>query len=181
MSFSYTGIDLDDDKNKTEKLSDKKEVINISDETSRIKILAIKTNEELAIALESEKIIQEKNKVNCVPKIPIAVSARHVHVTRETLDILFGKDYELTVFKNLSQPGQFAANEMVTIVGTKNKIENVRILGPIRPKNQLEISRTDEFFLGIDAPVRDSGNVAGTSMETYSHASNRCCNFWCTR
>ena len=162
QKMNFLGIDLDDDKNKTEKLSDEKEVINISDETSRIKILAIKTNEELAIALESEKIIQEKNKVNCVPKIPIAVSARHVHVTRETLDILFGKDYELTVFKNLSQPGQFAANEMVTIVGTKNKIENVRILGPIRPKNQLEISRTDEFFLGIDAPVRDSGNVAGT-------------------
>ena len=93
QKMNFLGIDLDDDKNKTEKLSDEKEVINISDETSRIKILAIKTNEELAIALESEKIIQEKNKVNCVPKIPIAVSARHVHVTRETLDILFGKDY----------------------------------------------------------------------------------------
>lgn len=162
QKMNFLGIDLDDDKNKTEKLSDEKEVINISDETSRIKILAIKTNEELAIALESEKIIQEKNKVNCVPKIPIAVSARHVHLTRETLDVLFGKDYELTVFKPLSQPGQFAANEMVTIVGAKNKIENVRILGPIRPKNQIEISRTDEFFLGIDAPVRDSGNVTGT-------------------
>ncbi|HUM50445.1 MAG TPA: acetate/propionate family kinase, partial [Chitinophagales bacterium] len=162
QKMNFLGIDLDDDKNKTEKLLDENEVINISDETSRIKILAIKTNEELAIALETEKIIQEKNKVNCVPKIPIAVSARHVHLTRETLDILFGKDYELTEFKPLSQPGQFAANEMVTIIGTKNKIENVRILGPIRPKNQIEISRTDEFFLGIDAPVRDSGNVAGT-------------------
>ena len=162
QKMNFLGIDLDDDKNKTERLSDEKEVIDISDDTSRIKILAVKTNEELAIALEAQKIMEEKNKVNSLPKIPIAVSARHVHVTRETLDILFGKDYELTVFKPLSQPGQFAANEMVTIIGTKNKYEYVRILGPIRPKNQIEISRTDEFFLGIDAPVRDSGNVAGT-------------------
>jgi acetate kinase len=82
------------------------------------------------------------------------------------LDFLFGKDYELTIYKPLSQPGQFAANETVAIVGPKNKYENVRILGPIRPKNQIEISKTDEFFLGIDAPIRDSGNVDGSAPGT---------------
>jgi propanediol utilization protein len=75
---------------------------------------------------------------------------------------LFGKDYELTEYKPLSQPGQFAANETVTLVGKKNKIENVRILGPLRPKDQVEISKTDEFFLGIDAPVRESGKTEGS-------------------
>lgn len=162
QGLDFLGILLDDDKNKATKLTNENEVANISDENARVKILAIKTDEQLAIALEAQKIIQEKNKVNCIPKIPIAISARHVHVTRETLDILYGKDYELTVYKPLSQPGQFAANETVTIVGTKNKFENVRILGPLRPKDQVEISKTDEFFLGVDAPVRESGNVAGT-------------------
>jgi acetate kinase len=73
----------------------------------------------LAIAINTEKIIQEKNKVNCIPKIPIAISARHVHLCRESLDILFGKEYELTEYKPLSQPQQFAANETVNLIGTK--------------------------------------------------------------
>lgn len=162
QGLEFMGIMLDDDKNKSVKLSDEKEVANISDENSRVKILAIRTDEQLAIALETQKIIEEKNKVNCIPKIPIAISARHVHLTRETVDVLFGKDYELTEYKPLSQPGQYAANETVTIVGKKNKIENVRILGPLRQKDQVEISKTDEFFLGVDAPVRESGNVTGT-------------------
>lgn len=162
QGLEFLGILVDDDRNKSAKLTNENNVVNISDENARVKILAIKTDEQLAIALEAQKIIEEKNKVNSTPKIPIAISARHVHLTRETLDSLFGNDYELTVYKPLSQPGQFAANETVTIVGPKNKLENVRILGPLRPKDQVEISKTDEFFLGIDAPVRESGNVAGT-------------------
>jgi acetate kinase len=162
QGLEFLGIMLDDDKNKSAKLSGEKEVVNISDENSRVKILVIRTDEQLAIALEAQKIIEEKNKVNCVPKIPIAISARHVHLTRETVDVLFGKDYELTEYKPLSQPGQYAANETVTIVGKKNKIENVRILGPLRPKDQVEISKTDEFFLGVDAPIRESGHLDGT-------------------
>lgn len=162
QGLDFLGIMLDDDKNKSAKLSDENDIANLSDENARVKILAIKTDEQLAIAIEAQKILEEKNKVNCTPKIPIAISARHVHLTRETLDILYGKDYELTSYKPLSQPGQFAANEMVIIVGVKNKFENVRILGPLRPKDQIEISKTDEFFIGVDAPVRESGNVAGT-------------------
>lgn len=162
QGLEFLGIMLDDDKNKSVKLSEANGVANISDENSRVKILAVRTDEQLAIALEAQKIIEEKNKVNCIPKIPIAISARHVHLTRETVDILFGKDYELTEYKPLSQPGQYAANETVTIVGKKNKIENVRILGPLRPKDQVEISKTDEFFLGVDAPIRESGHLDGT-------------------
>jgi acetate kinase len=162
QKMNFLGIDIDDDINKSAHLDDTIDVINISDETARVKVLTIKTNEELAIALETQKIVEDRNKVNVLPKIPVAVSARHVHLSQNTLEILFGKGYQLTVFKPLSQPGQFAANEMVTLVGLKNKIENVRILGPVRNNSQVEISRTDEFFLGIDAPVRESGNIEGT-------------------
>jgi len=160
--MDFLGIKIDEHKNESAKLSNEHDVANISDENGRVKILAIRTDEQLAIALEALKIVEEKDKVNGVPRIPIAVSARHVHLTKETTEKLFGKDYQLTEFKPLSQPGQFAANEMVTLVGPKNKIERVRILGPFRPKDQVEISKTDEFFLGIDAPVRESGHTEGT-------------------
>lgn len=162
QGLNFIGIKLDDDKNQSARLSNEKIVATLEDENSRVKILAIKTDEQIAIALESAKIIGKKDKVNTLPKIPVAISAHHVHLTKATVDILFGKDYELTVYKPLSQPGQYASNEKVTLVGPRNKIENVRILGPFRSKDQVEISRTDEFLLGIDAPVRESGNLDGT-------------------
>jgi putative phosphotransacetylase len=95
-------------------------------------------------------------------EITVGISARHVHVTRETLDILFGKGYELTVKKELSQPGQFASNEVIDIVTEKSTFPKVRILGPVRKYDQVEVSLTDAMKLGLKTtPVRDSGNVAG--------------------
>lgn len=95
--------------------------------------------------------------------VPIGVSARHVHLTQEHVEVLFGEGYHLTKKKEL-MGGQFASNEMVTIVGLKLRaIENVRILGPVRSKSQVEISATDAVKLGIKAPIRESGNVAGSS------------------
>lgn len=129
---------------------------------SRVQLLAIKTDEQLAIARDCAKLIEKADKVNTLPVIPVAVSARHAHLTRATLDALYGTGYELKVKKWLSQPGQFAAEETITVVGPRNRIERVRILGPLRSKDQVEISRTDEFFLGIDAPIRESGKVANT-------------------
>ena len=99
-------------------------------------------------------------------KVNIGVSARHVHLSRNDLDILFGKDYELTEKAPLSQPGQFACNEQVTIEGEKGSIERVRILGPLRSKTQVEISKTDSFKLGVKPPVRNSGDLDGASSIT---------------
>ena len=96
-------------------------------------------------------------------KILVETSARHVHVTQEDLEILFGKGYQLTHKKDLSQPGQFASNERVTDVGAKKEIPNVSILGPVRSATQVELSLTDARSAGIQALVRESGDIAGTS------------------
>lgn len=94
--------------------------------------------------------------------IVVGVSNRHVHLSREDVEILFGKDYQLTPIKDLGQPGQFACQETVTIVGPKGSIENVRVLGPERKETQVEISLTDAYKLGLNPPVRDSGDLEGT-------------------
>jgi putative phosphotransacetylase len=94
--------------------------------------------------------------------VPVSLSNRHIHLTREHLDILFGKGFELTWMKDLSQPGQFAANEKVDIVGPKSTIKGMRILGPLRPETQVEISMFDARTLGVEGLVRLSGNLKGT-------------------
>lgn len=94
-------------------------------------------------------------------KVLVEISARHVHITQEALEVLFGKGAELTKKKDLSQPGQFACNEKVTIVGPKGQLA-ASILGPVRKENQVEVSLTEARKLGIAAPVRESGDVAGT-------------------
>ena len=92
----------------------------------------------------------------------VETSARHVHVTQETLEILFGAGHTLKPVKDLSQPGQFASEEQVDVVGPKNTIKRVRILGPVRPENQVELALTDARSIGVTAPVRESGDVAGS-------------------
>ena len=92
----------------------------------------------------------------------VETSARHVHLSEEHIKVLFGEGASLTVKKELSQPGQFACEERVTLVGPKKSIPNVSILGPARKASQVEVSLTDARTLGIDAPVRESGDTAGS-------------------
>ena len=93
----------------------------------------------------------------------IETSARHVHVSQEDLETLFGKGYELTPKKDLSQPGQFACEERVTVVGPKRELKGVSILGPVRPETQVEISLTDARSIGVNALIRESGDTEGTN------------------
>lgn len=98
--------------------------------------------------------------------ILVETSARHLHVTKETLETLFGEGYELTVKKDLSQPGQFLSGEKVRVIGTKSEFPGVSILGPVRTANQVEITLTDARAIGVNAPVRESGDIAGSGACT---------------
>lgn len=95
-------------------------------------------------------------------QVLVEISARHIHVTKEDLETLFGAGYELTVKKGLSQPGQFASNEKVKVIGAKGEFPAVSILGPCRKATQVELSLTDARSIGVTAPVRESGDVAGS-------------------
>lgn len=108
-------------------------------------------------------VLQEKQSGKTGFAVPVGVSARHIHLTQDHVEQLFGKGYELTKKKDL-MGGQFAANETVTIVGLKLRaIENVRILGPVRKASQVEVSATDAIKLGVRVPIRESGNIKGSS------------------
>ena len=106
------------------------------------------------------KEIKPKEESSHLFSIPVEISNHHVHLTRNSLDILYGKDYELTKLRDLSQPGEFASNEQLSIVSANMKvIEKIRILGPLREYTQAELSITDGYFLGLDLPTRISGNT----------------------
>ena len=99
--------------------------------------------------------------------IPVGISNRHIHLSREHVEILFGKGYQLTKLKDLSQPGQYACKEQLTLVGPSMRaIEGVRVLGPERKSSQVEISRTDSFTLKVKPPVRESGDIKGSAPVT---------------
>ena len=99
--------------------------------------------------------------------VPVGISNRHIHLSRADVDVLFGKDYQLTHMKDLSQPGQFACKETLTIIGPSLRpIENVRVLGPERKASQVEISKTDSFVLKVKPPVRESGKIEGSAPIT---------------
>lgn len=99
-------------------------------------------------------------------KVSIGVSNRHVHLKEEHLKILFGNDFNLEKKNDLTQPGQYASTSLVTIKTNKSEISNVRVLGPIRPYTQIEISKTDAYKLGLNPPIRDSGDLKGSSPIT---------------
>jgi len=160
--LGFLGARLDEDENRDCKVSRDAPIAEISEPHSRAKLLVVATDEARSIAAETQKIVAGQDQVDGSLTIPVAVSARHIHLTQEAVEALFGEGHQLTPYRPLSQPGQFASEEQLTIVGPKRSLENVRVLGPTRPKCQVEVSRTDEFWLGIDAPVRDSGDVANS-------------------
>lgn len=126
------------------------------------------TSSEIANIVK--KVISEMNGENPTgqtKEIPIGISNRHIHLTKEDMETLFGKGYELTPLKDLSQPGQYACKETLTLIGPSMRaIEGVRVLGPLRKNSQIEISVTDSFVLKLKPPVRESGDTKGSAPVT---------------
>ncbi len=160
--FQFLGAHLDEDRNREIEVNTDNPVERISTATSRTHLLVIQTDESYAIAEDTSQLVLGKDRLDDHRPIPVAVSARHIHLRQETVEKLFGEGYELTSRNPLSQPGQYAAEETVDVVGPKDRINSVRILGPPRNIDQVEIARTDEFLLGVDAPVRASGDIDNT-------------------
>lgn len=107
-------------------------------------------------------------------RIPIAVSARHAHLSQATIDAIFGRGHQLRRRAWLSQNGQFSAEETVRLIGPKGELADVRVMGPPRERDQIELSRTDEHALGLTAPVRLSGDLAGTPGVIVVGPAGRC-------
>ena len=116
------------------------------------------TREDL-VKLVTQMVVE---RLQSGPSIPIGISNRHIHLSRADMDILFGKGSELTWKQDMKQPGQYACEEVVTIRGPKGEFNKVRVLGPLRPETQVEISKTDSFVLGVRAPIRESGDLKDT-------------------
>ncbi len=143
------------------------QITDISEPGAKIRILVIPADEEKMIARETIHALGRSRTKDDIQKlrtrpIPLSTSAHHVHLSQEHFEILFGAGRTMTPRTDLSQPGQFAAVETVNLIGPKGRIEHVRILGPARKDSQVEISRTEQFKLGIDPPIRDSGDIEGT-------------------
>ncbi len=165
QNLSNMGVRLDELKNRATRAR-RGEVESISESQSATRVLVVGSNEGHTIARESVKALAMERVTDVIRRhhqpIPIGPSAHHLHLTAEHVEALFGAGHELTWYADLSQPGQFACAERVALLGPKGRIDRVRVLGPVRPATQVEIARTEEFKLGIDAPVRMSGDLEDT-------------------
>lgn len=161
--FEFIGLHLDDDKNQNLSLSGRP-AQQIQEFGSRINVVVVKADEQFMIAKEIEILFSkfQKSKALSLQHIPVSVSARHVHLTADNVRKLFGDGYKLTEMRQLAQAEGWAANETVDLIGPKGIIQNVRILGPLRASTQIEVSKTDTFSLGVEAPIRPSGRLDNT-------------------
>jgi acetate kinase len=160
--FEFCGAVLDEDRNRDAHVSLTEPVARVSAEVSRVHILVVQADEEAQMAREAASLLNREPAGTQSKTIPVAISARHAHLSNATVEKLFGAGHQLSSRAPLSQPGQFAAEETVTLIGPRGRLEKVRLMGPSRQHDQIEISRSDEFLLGIDAPVRISGDIANT-------------------
>jgi acetate kinase len=165
QGLAYMGIKLDEDKNRN--LGAVQDYAVISADDSPVTIIVVANNDERLLAWETLRAI-ERNQITLAIRdeaaspIPIEVSAHHVHLAQADVDKLFGPGHQLTPEHELSQPGQFACAEKVDLVGPKGRIANVRVLGPTRKESQVEIAMTEQFKLGVQPPIRESGDLANT-------------------
>ncbi len=159
------GIKLDAQRNREARGFD--EVCRISTDDSKVTVLVVPTDEERMMAREALRALSRSyiaRVLTAQKQQPflVEVSAHHVHLTQEHVEMLYGAGHQLTRHTDLSQPGQFSCKEQVTLVGPKGRIERVRVLGPVRKATQVEIAMTEQFKLGVHPPVRESGDIADT-------------------
>jgi acetate kinase len=159
------GITLDDQRNRDARGFD--EVCRISTDDSKIAVLVVPADEERMMAREalrtlSRSYITRVLEAQKQQPFLVEVSAHHIHLTQEHVEALFGKGHQLTRHADLSQPGQYACQEQLAIVGPKGRIERVRVLGPARKYTQVEIAMTEQYRLGVHPPIRESGDIADT-------------------
>ena len=158
------GITLDDSRNQDAPAD---ETSRISADDSKVTVLVVPTDEERMMAREALRALSRSYVTRVLEAqkqqpFLVEISAHHIHLTQEHVEALFGKGHQLTKHADLSQPGQYACKEQLTIVGPKGRIERVRILGPTRKYTQVEIAMTEQFKLGIHPPIRESGDIADT-------------------
>lgn len=165
QGLGYMGIQLDEEKNRN--LGRIDGWADIATVDSPVRILVIPNDDERLIAWEALRAIERNQllleaKADEPPAIPVEISAHHVHLSQADVEALFGPGHQLTPMHELSQPGQYACEEKVHLVGPKGRIANVRVLGPTRKETQVEIAMTEQFKLGVQPPIRQSGDLAGT-------------------
>jgi acetate kinase len=161
----HLGIMVDEVKNRSVDMS-RTRIADISHPDSAVRVLVVHTEWARMIARETVRLLGYQGVTEIIEAqhipIPVGVSAHHIHLSTEHLVELFGEGHELTPVAPLNQPGQYASKEQVSLVGPRGRIDRVRVLGPVRSQTQVEISRTEEFRLGIHAPVRMSGDLTGS-------------------
>ena len=177
QNLGFLGIRLDETRNRSARVSPG-EVVEISQSQSTARVLVVGSNEDYTIARKAARALSHKRVTDVIRRrkgtpIPISPSAHHVHLAAEHVEALFGPGHSLTWCADLSQPKQFACEEQVSLLGPKGRVDRVRVLGPVRRETQIEISRTEEFRLGIDAPIRMSGDLEGTPGVTLEGPGGR--------
>lgn len=169
QGLAWMGIRLDEEKNRAlgKNLGKFESHALISADDSPVKIMVIANDDERLVAWEALRAIERNSllqeaQAEDTPAIPVEISAHHVHLSQADVEALFGPGHQLTPMHELSQPGQYACAEKVHLVGPKGRIANVRVLGPTRKETQVEIAMTEQFKLGVQPPIRQSGDLTGT-------------------
>ncbi len=164
-SLVYMGVVIDEETNVTASAREAGGVVDIATARAPTRVLVVATNEELMIAREAARVVAgptaARRAAGGAP-IPVGVSVRHVHLSRAHCDALFGVGYQLTLKREVSQPGQFCTRESVDLVGPKGELRGVAIIAPLRKETQIELARTDAIALGVNPPLRESGKLEGT-------------------
>jgi acetate kinase len=163
--LNFLGVDVDPTKNQTATPREHGGIVDVATRHAECRVLVVHTDEERMIARDVvRRLVGPTAAVRSVhaKPIPVGVSVRHVHLSRADCDVLFGKDYELARKRDVTQPGQYVTRETVDLIGPKGEIRNVAIINPLRKATQVELARTDALKLGVDPPLRESGQLANT-------------------